>query len=336
MQGVSLIKARRAATKHEEARDLQRLLLNARHMPLCLTYRTPFYENHYPLLNVDDPACKLHTIRNRSIGGQPIHRNFSTAVRPRRFVTGRNPPKKVHAQHLGGQRRLSLRALAPWTTHPAHASAVAPRSRVRSARHARALSYRPITETTSFAGRAAAALPSTSASTSSTSRSARAWARRSARSRRTPTSSTTLARVRQPRRRLALPGTLRSLTARRPLINTALYDHCPEVVEAFVARGDELIGHGHTNAERQGDLAEDGERALLRALPRTHRRETGTPRPAGSRPGSRRARRRPTCWPRRATATRSTGATTTSRAPAHAQRRRCGRSPTRRNSTTSR
>ena len=47
------------------------------------------------------------------------------------------------------------------------------------------------------------------------------------------------------------------------LINTALYDHCPEVVDAFVARGDELIGHGHTNAERQGDLNEADERALL-------------------------------------------------------------------------
>jgi peptidoglycan/xylan/chitin deacetylase (PgdA/CDA1 family) len=49
------------------------------------------------------------------------------------------------------------------------------------------------------------------------------------------------------------------------LVNTALYDHCPELVAAFVARGDELIGHGHSNAERQGGLAEDAERALLLA-----------------------------------------------------------------------
>ena len=49
------------------------------------------------------------------------------------------------------------------------------------------------------------------------------------------------------------------------LINTALYDYCPEVVAAFVARGDELIGHGHTNAERQGDMDEATERALLLA-----------------------------------------------------------------------
>jgi len=47
------------------------------------------------------------------------------------------------------------------------------------------------------------------------------------------------------------------------LINTALYDHCPEVIEAFAARGDELIGHGHSNAERQGVLPEAEERALI-------------------------------------------------------------------------
>ena len=47
------------------------------------------------------------------------------------------------------------------------------------------------------------------------------------------------------------------------LINTALYDHCPELVAAFAARGDELIAHGHTNSQRQSDLAEADERALI-------------------------------------------------------------------------
>jgi peptidoglycan/xylan/chitin deacetylase (PgdA/CDA1 family) len=47
------------------------------------------------------------------------------------------------------------------------------------------------------------------------------------------------------------------------LINTALYDHCPELVAACVARGDELVGHGHSNAERQGVLDEASERELL-------------------------------------------------------------------------
>jgi len=47
------------------------------------------------------------------------------------------------------------------------------------------------------------------------------------------------------------------------LINTALYDYCPELIEACVKRGDELVGHGHTNSERQGELGEEGERFLL-------------------------------------------------------------------------
>jgi peptidoglycan/xylan/chitin deacetylase (PgdA/CDA1 family) len=49
------------------------------------------------------------------------------------------------------------------------------------------------------------------------------------------------------------------------IINTALYDYCPELVEACVKRGDELIGHGHTNSERQGELAEEREIALLKS-----------------------------------------------------------------------
>ena len=47
------------------------------------------------------------------------------------------------------------------------------------------------------------------------------------------------------------------------IINTALYDHCPELVAAFVKRGDELVGHGHTNSERQNTLDEAAERDLL-------------------------------------------------------------------------
>jgi peptidoglycan/xylan/chitin deacetylase (PgdA/CDA1 family) len=47
------------------------------------------------------------------------------------------------------------------------------------------------------------------------------------------------------------------------VLNTALYDHAPELVDACVARGDEIIGHGHTNAERQGGLGEADERSLI-------------------------------------------------------------------------
>jgi allantoinase len=47
------------------------------------------------------------------------------------------------------------------------------------------------------------------------------------------------------------------------ILNTALYHYCPELVEACVKRGDELIGHGHTNSERQGEFSEEKERKLL-------------------------------------------------------------------------
>jgi allantoinase len=47
------------------------------------------------------------------------------------------------------------------------------------------------------------------------------------------------------------------------LVNSAMYDYAPELVAACRARGDEIVGHGRTNAERQGILDEPGERALI-------------------------------------------------------------------------
>jgi allantoinase len=47
------------------------------------------------------------------------------------------------------------------------------------------------------------------------------------------------------------------------LLNTAVYDHHPQVAAAFRARGDEIVGHGRTNAERQCDMAPDEERRML-------------------------------------------------------------------------
>jgi allantoinase len=59
------------------------------------------------------------------------------------------------------------------------------------------------------------------------------------------------------------------------ILNTALYDHCPELVAACVARGDELVGHGHTNAERQGGWGEEAEAALMVACRERMARESG-------------------------------------------------------------
>ncbi len=48
------------------------------------------------------------------------------------------------------------------------------------------------------------------------------------------------------------------------LLNSQVYDHCPEVVAAFRRRGDEIVGHGRTNSEHQNDFDEAGETALIR------------------------------------------------------------------------
>ena len=64
------------------------------------------------------------------------------------------------------------------------------------------------------------------------------------------------------------------------LLNTALYDYCPELVAAFVKRGDELIGHGHTNSARQGDMSAAAERKLLQDCRERIRKESGRA-PAG-------------------------------------------------------
>lgn len=47
------------------------------------------------------------------------------------------------------------------------------------------------------------------------------------------------------------------------LINSAMLDYAPSLVDAFVARGDEIVGHGRTNAERQSTLSEADERRLI-------------------------------------------------------------------------
>jgi allantoinase len=47
------------------------------------------------------------------------------------------------------------------------------------------------------------------------------------------------------------------------LVNSSMYDYAPGLVAAHRTRGDEIVGHGRTNAERQGSLDEAAERALI-------------------------------------------------------------------------
>ena len=47
------------------------------------------------------------------------------------------------------------------------------------------------------------------------------------------------------------------------LINTELYGYCPELIAAFNQRGDEIVGHGRTDAERQVDMNYEQERTCI-------------------------------------------------------------------------
>jgi peptidoglycan/xylan/chitin deacetylase (PgdA/CDA1 family) len=71
---------------------------------------------------------------------------------------------------------------------------------------------------------------------------------------------------------LHLPGTV--------LLNTSLYDYCPELVAAFAKRGDEIAGHGRSNSERQSVMSEADEARLIAETTEAIRRHEGQA-PAG-------------------------------------------------------
>jgi allantoinase len=70
-------------------------------------------------------------------------------------------------------------------------------------------------------------------------------------------------------RELGLPLTV--------LVNSRIYEVCPELIAAFRDAGCEIAAHGRTNAERQGQLAEADERALIVDATREIAKHEGTP-----------------------------------------------------------
>lgn len=62
--------------------------------------------------------------------------------------------------------------------------------------------------------------------------------------------------------------------------NSLLFEQCPQIADRIIERGDEFIGHGRTNAERQDLLGEDEERALIKEATDAIEAYSGTP-PAG-------------------------------------------------------
>ena len=60
-------------------------------------------------------------------------------------------------------------------------------------------------------------------------------------------------------------------------LNAAVLDNCPQIVNRIHARGDEVIGHGLTNSERQDIMDEATERAMIQATTETISRHFGAP-----------------------------------------------------------
>lgn len=61
------------------------------------------------------------------------------------------------------------------------------------------------------------------------------------------------------------------------LVNSAVYGYAPQIFERARSRGDEIIAHGRTNSERQGDLDEAAEHALIVETTETITRHEGSP-----------------------------------------------------------
>ena len=48
------------------------------------------------------------------------------------------------------------------------------------------------------------------------------------------------------------------------LTNSEIYEYAPQIMDRIRKRGDEIVGHGRTNSERQADFDETDEAALIR------------------------------------------------------------------------
>ncbi len=64
------------------------------------------------------------------------------------------------------------------------------------------------------------------------------------------------------------------------LVNSAMYAYAPQLMAAVRARGDEIVGHGRTNSERQSVLDADAERTLIAEATQAITAAEGSP-PAG-------------------------------------------------------
>ena len=65
------------------------------------------------------------------------------------------------------------------------------------------------------------------------------------------------------------------------LANASIYRYCPSVMDAFRARGAEVVAHGRTNSEAQGTMTEAQELELIRTTTAAVAQHEGGNRPQG-------------------------------------------------------
>lgn len=70
------------------------------------------------------------------------------------------------------------------------------------------------------------------------------------------------------------------------LLNTACYDHCPELLEVFRKRGDEFVAHGHTNSEHPNGMSREEEAAVIDRVTRLIGENEGSPPKGWMSPGA--------------------------------------------------
>ncbi len=63
-------------------------------------------------------------------------------------------------------------------------------------------------------------------------------------------------------------------------MNTAIYQEAPDIAARLRQRGDEIVGHGETNSDEQGELSEADERAMIERATASITRQEGA-RPVG-------------------------------------------------------
>ena len=61
------------------------------------------------------------------------------------------------------------------------------------------------------------------------------------------------------------------------LLNTAVYDHAPELIRALRAAGAEIVAHGHTNSDTLAGMTPEAEAVYLRAVAERIALEEGAP-----------------------------------------------------------